>query len=138
MAKIVIELPDDTKEYDIQDAIIAFVRMASYPCQPCAKRKEELKVAEWLMQLKGFLDKTYISEEFLVSNGFKKREYDFLYCDDVEEISAQCVDKEMGIWRISVGFLESGSNDYLDICTVGQLRMFLAIEGLENIAKQLK
>lgn len=138
MAKIEIEIPDTQSEDDIQNAIIAFAKMASYPFQPEHKRKEELQIVGWLKQLKDLFDKTYISEEFLERNGFEKREYYFLYCDDVEEISAQCVDKEMGIWRVSVVFLESGNNDSLDICTVGQLKMFLAIEGLSEIAEQLK
>lgn len=95
------------------------------------KKKAELKLAS-------YEDKTYISAEFLMRNGFEKRQFDYLYCDDVEEISAQCIDKEMGVWRVSIGFLDSGNNDSLDICTVGQMRMFLAIEGLENIGIQFK
>lgn len=97
--------------------------------------KDMLKSLE---KLAAYKDKTYISEDFLMRNGFEKREYDYLYCDDVEEISAQCIDAEMGIWRIYVGFLEVENGDKLDICTVGQMRMFLAIEGLNEIAKQLK
>lgn len=84
-------------------------------------------------------DKTYITADFLVRNGFEKREYDFLYCDDVEEISAQCIDAEMGIWRVEIGFLDHCENvESLNICTVGQLRMFLAIEGLNELANNLK
>ena len=90
------------------------------------------------VRLASYKDKTFISEDFLTHNGFEKREYDYLYCDDVEEISAQCIDQEMGVWRVEVGFLDHGNTESLDICTIGQLRMFLAIEGLENIAKQLK
>jgi hypothetical protein len=90
-------------------------------------------------ELAAYKDKTYFSDDFFIRNGFEKREYDFLYCDDVEEISAQCIDAEMGVWRVEVGFLDHCENtESLNICTVGQLRMFLAIEGLENIAKELK
>lgn len=101
-------------------------------------KADHQKAIDTANELAAYKDKTYISEDFLARNGFEKREYDFLYCDDVEEISAQCIDAEMGIWRVSIGFLESGNNDCLDICTVGQLRMFLAIEGLNELAKQLK
>lgn len=101
-------------------------------------KADHQKAIDTANELAAYKDKTYISEVFLARNGFEKREYDFLYCDDVEEISAQCIDAEMGIWRVSIGFLESGNNDCLDICTVGQLRMFLAIEGLTEIAKQIK
>lgn len=90
-------------------------------------------------KLEAYEDKTYISADWLLKNGFEKREYDFLYCDDVEEISAQCIDAEMGIWRVEVGFLDHCENvESLDICTLGQLRMFLAIEGLDNIVEQFK
>ncbi|MBQ3690876.1 MAG: hypothetical protein II937_13595 [Bacteroidales bacterium] len=97
-------------------------------------------------------DKTYITAEFLMRNGFELHEVDgkpdhefanlcrdkdyYLYCDDVEEISAEIIDNEMGVWHVEVGFLDHGNTESLDICTVGQLRMFLAIEGLKDIVKQ--
>lgn len=37
-----------------------------------------------------------------------------------------------------VNWLDSYSPQSLDIYTLGQLRMFLAIEGLDNIVEQLK
>ena len=120
----------------LEQAIAHAKEVAASKCDECGK--EHQKLAEWLSELNGYKDKTYIEPDFLIRNGFEKREYDYLYCDDVEEISAQCINAEMGIWRVSIGFLESGNNDSLDICTVGQLRMFLAIEGLTEIAKQLK
>lgn len=99
-------------------------------------------------QAKIYEDKTYINEDFLIRNGFEKRiitngkptlpSPTYLYCDEVEEITAKCIDAEMGVWYIEIGFLDHGNTELLDICTLGQLRMFLAIEGLENIAKQLK
>lgn len=101
--------------------------------------EEHHEIEKWLEKLASYEDKTYITAEWLLKNGFEKRKYDYLYCDDVEEISAQCIDAEMGVWRVEVGFLDHCENtESLNICTVGQLRMFLAIEGLENIAKQLK
>lgn len=41
----------------------------------------------WAEKMSSYEDKTYITAEWLVRNGFEKREYDYLYCDDVEEIS---------------------------------------------------
>lgn len=95
--------------------------------------EEEKKVE---LKLASYVDKTYINDDFLIRNGFVKREYDFLYCDDVNEISAQCIDKEMGVWRVEVVFLDHGDTGSLDICTLGQLRMFLAIEGLTELETQ--
>lgn len=111
-------------------------------------KAEHLQSIKTSNKLAAYEDKTYISEDFLVRNGFEKRIItngkptlpppSYLYCDDVEEISAQCIDAEMGVWRVYVGFLESGNGDTLDICTVGQLCMFLAICGLDDIIKQFK
>lgn len=111
------------------------------------KKESELKLAS-------YADKTYITAEFLLRNGFILHEVDgkpdhefanlcrdkdyYLYCDDVEEISAEIIDNEMGVWRVEVGFLDHGNTESLDICTIGQLRMFLAIEGLSELVKQFK
>lgn len=98
----------------------------------------ESRMIELRQKLAAYEDKTYITADWLVKNEFEKREYDYLYCDDVVEISAQEIDSEAGVWRIEVGYLDGGYPQTLDICTVGELRMFLAIEGLESIVKQLK
>jgi hypothetical protein len=164
----------------IEQAIIHAKEVAASKCDECGK--EHAQLAEWLQELvdlriqikrlgcelrakylkaihtanelAAYEDKTYITAEFLLRNGFILHEVDgkpdhefanlcrdrdyYLYCDDVEEISAKCIDAEMGVWRVEVGFLDHGNTESLDICTVGQLRMFLTIEGLDNIAKQLK
>jgi hypothetical protein len=117
----------------LDEAISHAKEVAASKCDECGKK--HAKLAEWLSELNGYKDKTNIEPDFLIRNGFEKRQYDYLYCDDVEEILAQCIDAEMGIWRIYVGFLDSANSDCLNICTVGQLRMFLAIEGLNEIAK---
>lgn len=155
---------EEYKPMTLEQAISHAKEVAASKCDECGKEHQQL--AEWLQELvdlrtkikrlgtelrakhlkaihtanelAAYKDKTYISEDFLIRNGFEKREYDYLYCNDVEEISAQCIDAEMGIWRIYVGFLESGNGDKLDICTVGQMRMFLAICGLDNIVEQFK
>lgn len=81
-------------------------------------------------------DKTLITTEWLVKNEFEKREYDYLYCDDVVEISAQCTDTETGTWHVYVNWLDSYNPQSLDIYTLGQLRMFLSICGLDEIVEQ--
>lgn len=89
-------------------------------------------------KLAAYEDETYISEDWLLKNGFEKREYDYLYCNDVVEISAQEIDREAGVWRVEVAYLDSGYPKTLDICTLGELRMFLAIEGLDNLVNEFK
>jgi hypothetical protein len=110
------------------------------------KRQKELR--RQLETLEAYEDKTYITDEFLIRNRFelqkvqngidKEPQQEYIYCNDVIEISAELRDEERGIWRVWINFLDECCPTDLDICTVGQMRMFLAIEGLEIIAKQLK
>ena len=94
--------------------------------------------------LASYEDKTYISAEWLVKNGFEFKIGDkddpdyYLYCNDVVEITAILRNEEAVIWEIYIQFLDHGDTEVLNICTVGQMRMFLAIEGLGSIAKQFK
>lgn len=89
-------------------------------------------------KLVAYEDETYISEDWLLKNGFEKREYDYLYCNDVVEVSAQCTDTESGTWHVYVNWLDSYNPQSLDIYTLGQLRMFLSICGLDEIVEQFK
>ena len=134
---------EEYKQMTLTEAIQHCKDVANIQSHTCISEQlkcsaEHQLLAEWLTELQSYKDKTYITAEFLIRNCFGKREYDYLYCDDVEEISAQCIDAEMGVWRIEVGFLDHGNTESLDICTIGQLKMFLAICGLDNIVKQLK
>lgn len=99
---------------------------------------EHKKVAEWLQKLAAYEDKTYITADWLVKNEFEKREYDYLYCDDVVEISAQCTDTEAGTWHVYVNWLDSYNPQSLDIYTLGEFRMFLGICGLNEIVNEFK
>lgn len=89
-------------------------------------------------------DKTYITDEWLRKNNFEFKIGDkddpdyYLYCDDVVEITIILSNEEAGIWEICIQFLDHGDTEVLNICTLGQFRMFLAIEGLNELAKQLK
>lgn len=121
----------------LEQAIAHAQEVAASKCDECGK--EHAQLAEWLQELTAYKGKTYISAEWLTKNKFEKREYDFLYCDDVEEISAQCIDAEMGVWHVSIGFLDHCENtESLNICTIGQFRMFLAICGLDNLVNEFK
>jgi hypothetical protein len=125
-----------TEVKGIQAAIDHFQQQAPRNCG--VMYEQYTAVAEWLQELASYKDKTYIEPNFLTRNGFEKREYDYLYCDDAVEISAQCIDDEAGVWRIEIAYLDSGYPQTLDICTVGQLRMFLVICGLDNIVEFFK
>lgn len=93
-------------------------------------------------------DKTYITTEWLTKNGFERQKVqngidkepkpEYIYCNDAIEISAELRDEERGIWRVWINFLDECCPTDLDICTVGELRMFLSIEGLNEIAQQFK
>lgn len=100
-----------------------------------------LEIRQYLIKLASYEDEKYITAEWLVRNGFVKISIpteDYLYCNDVEEISARLKDKEAGEWKVDIQFLDHGDVQSLDIFTLGQLRMFLAICGLDNIVEQFK
>lgn len=98
----------------------------------------ESRMIELRQKLAAYEDKTYITADWLVKNEFEKREYDYLYCNDVVEVSAQCTDTEAGTWHVYVNWLDSYNPQSLDIYTLGEFRMFLAICGLDEIAEQFK
>lgn len=136
-----------TTDYYLSEAQVSetdAIQSAIQHCKTQAPRncgvmyEQYTAIAEWLTKLASYKDKTYISEDFLARNGFEKREYDYLYCDDVEEISAQCTDTEAGTWHVYVNWLDSYNPQSLDIYTLGQLRMFLSICGLDKIVEQFK
>lgn len=85
------------------------------------------------------LDKTPISEEYLLKNGFEKKGKSFLLSwADILEIEATSTNKEAGTWKISVLYYELGNTNDIEIITLGQLRLFLAIEGLFDLIAELK
>ena len=117
----------------IEIYLILIIKIMNIP----RKMWEEQRKA--MLKLASYEDKSFITAEWLEKNCFERLNYDtFLYCNDAEEITARIVDTEAGIWKILIRFLDHGDTNELNICTLGQLRMFLAIESLENIANQLK
>lgn len=109
---------------------------------------EHQQLAMWLQKLADYEDETYISEDWLTKNGFelkkvqngidKEPQPEYIYCNDAIEIAAELRDEERGIWRVWINFFDECCPTDLDICTVGQLRMFLAICGLDNLVNEFK
>lgn len=131
----------------LEQAILHAKEVAASKCDECGK--EHAQLAMWLQKLADYEDETYITAEWLVKNGFelhevyckpdhefanlcRDRDY-YLYNDDCEEITAELRDEEAGIWTIQITFLDHGDTQQLDICTLGQLRLFLAAVGCDKI-----
>lgn len=85
------------------------------------------------------LDKTYISEEYLLKNGFEKKGKSFILSwEYILEVEVANINDEAGIWNISVLYYDSGGINDTEVCTLGQLKLFLAIEGLFDLIEELK
>lgn len=96
---------------------------------------------QMLEELAAYKDETPISEDFLIRNGFKHiteyRRNDYAYY--TENVTITIYPVKGNRWCVYISVLTNSElSETICICTVGQLRMFFAIEGLENIAKQLK
>ena len=108
------------------------------------RQTDMLEVRQYLIKLASYEDEKYITAEWLTKNDFEfmvgdKDDKDFyLFCDYVVEISATLHNEEAGEWKVKVTFLDRGDVQSLDIFTLWQLRMFLAICGLDNIVEQFK
>lgn len=108
------------------------------------RQTDMLEVRQYLIKLASYEDEKYITAEWLTKNNFEFRVGDkddkdfYLYCDDVVEISATLHDEEAGEWKVEVTFFDHGDTQKLYIITLGELRMFLAICGLDNIVEQFK
>lgn len=86
-----------------------------------------------------YQDKTLISKEYLVSKGFEYKQHSyFLSYGDVLEIELTNLDEEVGLWKASVLYYDLGTTNSIEICTVGQLMLFLAIEDLFNLINELE
>lgn len=150
---------------ELEEAIVHAKEVAASKCDECGK--EHAQLAEWLQELvnlrikikrlgtelrakhlkaihtanelAAYKDKTPISDDVLIKNGFTKRTNDYYYCNDDIEIIAKLFDAKDGVWYVYIGFLDHIVDcESLIIRTVGQMRMFLTIEGLNELAKQFK
>lgn len=105
---------------------------------------QQRDIHDFICRLAAYEDRSYITAEWLVRNGFEFRVGDkddkdfYLFCNDVVEISATLHDEEAGEWKIEVTFLDHGDTEKMHIHTLGQFRMFLAVCGCEDIAEELK
>ena len=118
----------------IQTAIKYFTDRAPMNCG--VMYKEFMQVAAWLGKLAAYQDKTYITTAFLTQNGFEPwKAGGYLLDAELAEIEATLKDCEAGIWMVEVQYYESHTADTAYICTVGQMRLFLAAAGFEDILK---
>lgn len=118
----------------IQTAIKYFTDRAPMNCG--VMYKEFMQVAAWLGKLAEYQDETYITTAFLAQNGFEPlKAGGYLLDAEVAEIEATLKDCEAGIWMVEVQYYESHTADTAYICTVGQMRLFLAAVGFEDILK---
>lgn len=142
--KMLQSAPELVKDGDLKAAIEEFGKSVNFRMNSDVNRQKAAKMVHWLGKLAAYQDKTYITAEWLRNNGFEFRVGDkddkdfYLFCDDVVEISAMLHNEEAGEWKVEVTFLDHGDVQSLDIFTLGQLRMFLAICGLDNIVNEFK
>lgn len=123
-----------TEQTAIQAAIKYFTDRAPMNCG--VMYKEFMQVAAWLGKLAEYQDETYITTAFLAQNGFEPlKAGGYLLDAEVAEIEATLKDCEAGIWMVEVQYYESHTADTAYICTVGQMRLFLAAVGFEDILK---
>ena len=123
-----------TEQTAIQAAIKYFTDRAPMNCG--VMYKEFMQVAAWLGKLAAYQDKSYITTAFLTQNGFEPlKAGGYLLDAEVAEIEATLKDCEAGIWMVEVQYYESHTADTAYICTVGQMRLFLAAAGFEDILK---
>lgn len=87
-----------------------------------------------------YLDKTPITKEYLLKNGFEELETSsyLLSWGHILELKAELKDEEAGLWHIEVTYYDSGNSSDISIFTLGELRLFLAIEGLFDLIAELK
>lgn len=123
-----------TEQTAIQTAIKYFTDRAPMNCG--VMYKEFMQVAAWLGKLAAYQDESYITTAFLAQNGFEPlKAGGYLLDAEVAEIEATLKDCEAGIWMVEVQYYESHTADTAYICTVGQMRLFLAAAGFEDILK---
>jgi len=99
------------------------------------------KIAEWLQELAAFKDKTPITNEFLEFIGFKRENMIDPYHKGEISIQKVCQGIPNWTWECVCPKGESWTQDLTDtvfIKTIGELRMFLALCGLDDLANQLK
>lgn len=87
-----------------------------------------------------YRDKTPITKEYLLKNGFEElgTSLYLLSWEYILELEAELKDEEAGLWHIEVTYYDSSPPNDISIFTLGELRLFLAIEGLFDLIAELK
>lgn len=129
----------------LQELVDSRIKIKRLETELKAEHQQAIDTAN---ELAAYKDKTLITADFLSRNKFelqkvqngidKEPQPEYIYCNDAIEISAELRDEERGIWRVWINFLDECCPTDLDICTLGQFRMFLAICGLDNLVEQFK
>ena len=98
----------------------------------CNALKEELPLP--------YRDKTPITKEYLLKKGFEElgTSLYLLSWGYILELEAELKDEEAGLWHIEVTYYDSGKSSDIEIFTLGELRLFLAIEDLFDLIAELK
>lgn len=98
----------------------------------CNTLKEELPLP--------YRDKTPITKEYLLKNGFKElgTSLYLLSWGDILELEAEIENEEAGLWHIKITYYDFGTPNAIFMFTLGELRLFLAIEDLFDLIAELK
>jgi len=127
-------------DYTIEQAIAEMQDFAK-ETKMFAGSPEAAKIASWLQVLAGFQDKAPITNEFLETNGFKRENIINPYHKGEISIQKMCGGIGDWTWECVCPKGESWTQDLTDtvfVKTIGELRMFLTLCGLGDLAKQLK
>lgn len=134
--KMLQTAPEHVKDGDLKAAIEEFSKSVNFRMNSDVNRQKAAKMVHWLGKLAAYQDKSYITAEWLRNNGFEPlKAGGYLLDAEVAEIEATLKDCEAGIWKVEVQYYESHTADTAYICTVGQMRLFLAAAGFEDILK---
>ena len=132
--KMLQSAPEHVKDGDLKAAIEEFGKSVNFRVNSDVNRQKSAKMVHWLGKLAAYQDKSYITTDFLTQNGFEPlKAGGYLLDAEVAEIEATLKDCEAGIWMVEVQYYENHTADTAYICTVGQMRLFLAAVGFENI-----
>ena len=115
----------------LKEAIKHCQDVAAVKCDECGK--EHQKLADWLQKLASYEDVTPISAEWLVANKFQLLNKNVTYKKSYGKIEIEATFMGYGIWQVSIFNSETALYQAINLCTKGQVKMFLGIYGMENL-----
>ncbi len=131
---------EDEPEVSETDAISAAIQHCKTQApRNCGVMYEQYTaVAEWLQELAAFKDKTPITEEWLqyrIGGTKDGKTGEFVKMRD--EVCFKYREVSEGLWSVCIITFSNGRSNILNTKTRGQLRMFLTLCGLGDLANQL-